>query len=162
VSPDPTQRAHRGFTLVETVVALAVAAVVVAGAMAGVRYFARPAGRGDVTLDQLAELSLGAENLDRDVRQARQIIYPAPGAAATRVLYLRDFEGAVVCYYFNPTARQLRRARFDLAGLPSEPRRAPASDLDGAYFSVNPNGLVSWALFAPSRMVMGSVRRVNQ
>ena len=145
-------------------VALVVAGVVIAGALAGVRFFTRPAGRGDLTLDQLAALSVGGENLDRDLRQARQIIYPAPGAAPTRVLYLRDFEGALVAYYYNPTARQLRRARFDLtgAGIPTEPLRPPASDLDGAYFSVSNTGLVSWALYSPGRFLMGSVRRVNQ
>ena len=156
------RRLCNAFTLIETIVALAVASVVIVGALAGIKYFTQPSGRGDVTLDQLAELSLGAENLDRDLRQARQIIYPEPGAAPTRLLYLRDFEGAIVSYYYNPTARQLRRVRFDLVGLPSERPKPPASDLDGVFFSVSANGLVSWALFAPQRMVMGSVRRVNQ
>ena len=150
-----------GFTLVEAAVALGIAGMIVVGSLAAMRFFTRPAGQADVTLDQLAALSLGAESLDRDLRQARQIIWPEPNAAPARALYVRDFDGTLYAYYFDPNKRQLRRARFSLTGLVSDasPR---ATDLDGALFSVNANGLVSWALYAPGRMLIGSVRRVNQ
>lgn len=155
-------RRFDGFTIVETLVALAVAGVVIAGAMAGTKFFTKPTGKYEVTLDQLKELALGAENLDRDLREARQIVYPTPGAAPSRVLYLRAFDGSLVSYYYAPTLRQLRRARFELNGVPTEARPPPARDLDGAWFSVTDTGLVSWALFSPGRMLMGSVRRENQ
>lgn len=153
---------RHGLTLVETVVALAIAGVVFAGAAAGVKYFTRPAAANEVTLDQLQALQGASEALSRDLRQARQIIYPEPGQPAARALYLRDFEGAIFAYVFDPGSKKLRRVRFSLTGLPSEDRVGIASELTGAYFSVNANGLVSWAITAPSRMLMGSVRRVNQ
>lgn len=153
---------RHGLTLVETVVALAIAGVMVAGTSASIRYFTRPAAANEVTLDQLQALQVASETLSRDLRQARQIIWPEPGQPAARAVYLRDFEGAIHAYVYDPNAKSLRHVRFSLTGLPNEDRVGVASELTGAYFSVNASGLVSWALTAPSRMLMGSVRRVNQ
>lgn len=156
------KRLRHAFTFLETVVALGIAGLVIVGAMAGVRFFADPTHRAEVTLGELAELSRGAETLDRELRQARQIIYPEPGKPASRVIYYRDFDGFVFAFYYDSAHRQLRRARFSLSGPVTQPDRPPASELEGATFSVNDDGLVSWALFAPSRLLMGSVRRINQ
>jgi len=153
-----------GHTLIELVVALVIGSVVLYGVVAGVRFFTRPTEKAELTLDQIRGLQLGAEKLDRDLRDARQIIYPTPGASPSRILYFRDFTGSIVAYYFNPPGRELRRITFALSPseLPTEPQKAPVSDLDDAYFTVNPVGLVSWGLFAPGRVLLGSVKRENQ
>lgn len=156
------KRFRDGITLVETVVALVIAVVVIGGGAAAIRFYTRPAQQNDVTLDQLAELQISAEGLTRDLRQARQIIYPSPGDPTSRLLYYRDFEGGLCAYYFDTGARRLGRVRFSLSGVATEDRRGKSADLDGAYFSVNANGLVSWGLIAGERVLLGSVRRVNQ
>jgi prepilin-type N-terminal cleavage/methylation domain-containing protein len=156
-------RADRsGFTLVESSVAVVVLVMLLYGTYAGLGTFANASRRGDVTLDVLRELSFGSETLGRDIREARQIIHPPPGALPARMLFLRNFEGQIVTYYYSANRRELRRATLGLQGLPTEDPRPPARNLDGAYFTVTDTGLVSWGFFVGETAVLGASARKNQ
>lgn len=154
--------ARRGFTLVEISVALLVSSMIVHGGVSALRYFTRPARQRELTLDGLNALQVATQRLDRELREARSIIYPGPGAPPARLLYLRDFDGRIVVYYYRPSTRELRRATLDPAGLITEERRAILGNLNGAHFAVSPDGVVSWGLFGPDMPLVGSLRRLNR
>lgn len=154
--------ARRGFTLVEVAVASVVLALVFYGAFNSVKTFTGAVKGGDVSLDRLQELAHGAELLARDVREARQIIHPAPGAPPSKLLYLRNFDGRIVVFWYSDAARELRRGVLGLDGTTMRDQRPPARTLDDAYFSVTNTGLVSWGLFIADTGVLGSAGRKNQ
>lgn len=155
---------RRGFTLVEVMMATLVMGVLIYGTFSGFSNFTGAVSRGDVSLDLLQELSHGSETLARDLRDARQVIYPRPGDAPSKFLYFRNFEGQIVAYYFfvKDDRRELRRAVLGLNGNPVEDTRPPARNLTAAYFSVTATGLVSWGLFVNETAVLGSAGRKNQ
>lgn len=151
---------RRAFTIVELVVAMVLGAVLFVSLVGGVRQVARPAGRGALTLDQMQELTLGSETVERDVREARRVIYPRPGDPPARVLVFRDFEGRLVTYFYDEKLRELSRAVLYPATAAARSR--PARDLDGVSFSVSNEELVSWGLFVRETALLGSARRQNQ
>lgn len=155
---------RRGFTLVEVLIATAVMGVLIYGAFTGLGGFTGAVSRGDVSLDLLQELSHGSESLARDLRDARQVVYPRPGDAPSKFLYFRNFEGQIVAYYMfvKDARRELRRAVLGLTGTPVEDARPPARNLTDAYFHVTATGLVSWGLFVNDTAVLGSAGRKNQ
>jgi type II secretory pathway pseudopilin PulG len=152
-------RSRAAFTLVELTVALLVGALVLGGGIQSVHYFTRPAAATDLTVDRLEAFQRGAEKLERELREARAIIYPTAGGTTSRFVYVRTFEGPIVVWYYSPAQRALRRVQLDHLGLAVEDQRPPVPDLDGAYFAVNSVGLVSYALFTPGMEVIGAVRR---
>ena len=151
---------RRGFTLVETLVAVATAGVLIAGMAAGVRFFTRPMGDGALTLDAVQDLTLGTESIERDVREARRIIWPKPGDEPARSLFLRTFEGKIATWYYDAKKKQLVRAVVSPEDALEPPRRI--GELDGVYFACNRDGLVSWGLFVRENGLMGAARRQNQ
>jgi hypothetical protein len=154
---------HRSsYTLVELVIAVSIGAVVVWGGILSVRYFARPAALGEVTIDQINYFQIGAEKLDHDLREARSVIYPMPDGVPARTVFLRNFDGRIVVYYYCQTRRELRRVLLDPGGLPVEDSKPPVANIDGAYFSVTPARLISWGLFAPDMLLLGSVKVENR
>lgn len=155
-------RIRAAYSLVEVAMALAIGAVVLWGAIGGVRFFSRPTAGNELTLDQLQEITLAARRLDVELRDAREIVFPAPGDAPRRLLYFRDYSGRLCAYYYCPSRRELRKATFDLSGLPSELNPVPARQLDEVYFSHAASGLLSWGLFSKDVVLLGSVNRENQ
>lgn len=150
------------YSLVEVAMALGIGAVVLWGAIGGVKFFSRPTQGKELTLDQLQEITLAAKRLDIELRDAREIVFPAPGDPPRRLLYFRDYSGRLCAYYFCPSRRELRKATFDLSGLPSELNPVPARQVDEVYFSHTTAGLVSWGLFAKDIVLLGSVNQENQ
>lgn len=153
---------RRAFTVVELVVAMVLGSVLFVSVVGGLRQVARPAGRGTLTLDQMQELTLGSETIEREVRESRRVIYPRGGDAPSRVMVLRSFEGHIVTYFYDPARRELGRAVLQPASAAGRARPAPAKDLDGVYFSVTEESLVSWGIFVRDTALLGSARRQNQ
>jgi len=147
---------------VEVVVACVLMAVLFYGGHAGLGTFARRVGRGDLSADQLQQLTKGSETIAREIREARQIIFPVPGSSSTnRILFFRNFEGEIVAYYYRPDKRELRKAVLVLDQI--EPVvDIVVKNLDGAYFSVSALDLVSWGLFVADAGILGSSGRKNQ
>lgn len=150
---------RRGFTLVEVAVALLVGAVLLGGGAVGVRYFTRAASGVELTADRVEALWRTAERLDRELAEARAVIYPVPGLPPSRFVFLRNFDGRIVVWYYQPTGRALRRAVLDHAGLATEDPRPALADLDGAYFTANRPGLVTYGLFTPGAPIVGAAKR---
>ena len=159
---------RNGFTLVEVCVAAAAVAVLGYVVWAAVHSAAGAYAKGEVSLDQLARISSASERIARDVREARQLIHPAPGAAPTPFVFLRNFEGQFVCWYTTPDPKhpdklELRRALLTAGtGLPAAERVAAAYGLDGMRFAQNDTGLMSWGMFAGDSAVLGAAGRKNQ
>lgn len=160
-------RARRGFTLVELAIATAAVSVLAFVVWSATHAASRGFARGDLSLDQLGKISQGSELIARDVREARQVIHPAPGALPSPFLYLRNFEGQIVCWYAMPSPgdpgrRDLRRATLLLQGLPVDERMPAATGLDGILFSQTASGVVSWGMFVADGAVLGAAGRKNQ
>lgn len=152
----------RGFTMIELMVAMVLGAVLFVSAVGGLRSFARPAGRGALTLDQIQELTLGSESIEREVREARLVIHPGGGDGPSRALVLRTFEGNILTYYYDSARRELGRAVLYPGSAAGRAQPAPARDLDGVYFSVSAENLVTWGIFVRETALVGSARRQNQ
>lgn len=154
--------ARRGFTLVEVALAALIMALLACGVYSASHSLTRVFKRDNVTLDRVAALTLGAERIAQDVREARQIVYPLPDGPVTPFLILRAFDGQLVCYHYRPALKQLQRTALTLAG-PPVPDPAPAArDLDGVQFGHKATGLVSFGLFAGEATILASAGRKNQ
>ena len=156
---------RRAYTLTEISVAILVLGVMIAGGASSLKFFARPAGQYDVTNDQLSGFQVMSERVDREMREARSVIYPAPGKPPAQMIVVRTFEGRQRVYYFSATTQQLRRVLLDASGgSPTGDESVCALDtkLERAYFQVSTTGLVSWGLFASQMFVLGSCARENR
>jgi prepilin-type N-terminal cleavage/methylation domain-containing protein len=153
---------RRAFTMVELAVAMVVGSVIFVCVVGGVRSVARPGGRSMLTLDQMQELTIGSETIEREVREARRVIHPAPGDPPSRALVLRTFGGHIVTYFYDSARRELAQATLSPSNVAGRARQAPAHDLDGVYFSVSREDLVTWGIFVRETAVLGSARRQNQ
>ena len=157
-----TCRTSRAFTLVESMLALGLLAVLAYLASSAVRPSARGARSTEVDLDQLQGLQLAVTALERDVRECREVVFPVPGGPSSRTLIFRDFEGRLVSYYFLPETRELRRAVMDLAGTASEVDWTPRKDVEGAYFSTVRPGVVAWGFFGSGLALLGGAAKENR
>ena len=166
---------RRGFTLVELAVAMLVMGVVIVGGAGSLKFFTRPAGQADVTTDELNAFQVAGESLDHDVREARSVIYPAPGAAPAQMLILRTFDGRQLVYYHTANSQELRRVLLDPSASASGDANAsgalaltklPDGSFRGCfervYFKVGATGLVSWGLFSPHMFVLSAAARENR
>lgn len=151
----------RGFTLLESVFALSLLGILFFLAYSGSRSFKKNAEKMDASLDQLQAMQGANAGLERDVRECREVLFPPMGGAPSRALMLRNFEGRIVCWYYLPATRELRRAVMDLAGAASETGWAPRKDLDGVYFTTVQRGNVSWGIFGPGTVLLGAGTREN-
>ena len=153
--------ARRGFTLVEVAMATLVMALLAYGTYGASHSVARAFTKNDLTLDRVAEVSLGAEHLAAEVRDARDVVYPPVGAVAP-LLVIRNFDGELVSWHYSPAERTLKRAVATIGGVPAPDAQPAARDLDGVQFGQPERGLVAYALFAGDATVLSAAARRNQ
>ncbi len=161
-----THPAAAAFTLVELLVALGLTTVVAVLAIVAISSSKRPLTTGVERTERVAGLRPALDRLDRELRSARQVLFPPPrpdGApsAAERLLVFRDFDGRFVMYSFDSQDHTLRRTSLPLDGLPAEDGAPLASGLGEALFTVSRRKLVSTLLVRDGVPVLHSVRMLN-
>lgn len=152
---------RRGFTLVEMALAVLVMAGLAYGTYSSSHAVTRAFSKSDLTLDRVTEVAVGAERLSQEIREARDFLYPPPGATVSSFLVLRNFEGDLVVWRYdpsNPADRVLRRTVAGLAG-PAPDARPAAHRLDGVQFGQPAPGLITFGLFAGEATVLSAAAR---
>lgn len=160
------RRPPRAFTLVELLVALGVTTVVAVLAVVALSSATKPLTTGTERTTRVAELRPALDRMERELRCARQVLFPPPrpdGApsAAERLIVFRDFEGRFVMYSFDDQEHALRRTTLPLEGLPAADPEPLASGLAEALFTVSQRRLVSTLLVREGVPVLHSVRMLN-
>jgi type II secretory pathway component PulJ len=165
-APRQQTLAAAAFTLVELLVALAVTTVVAVLAVVALSSSKKPLTAGVERTARVAELRPALDRMERELRSARQVLFPPPRAdgapsAAERLLVFRDFDGRFVMYSFDDQEHTLRRTSLPLDGLPAEDETPLASGLNEALFTVSRRKLVSTLLVREGVPVLHSVRMLN-
>lgn len=102
----PTKRSRRGATLVETLVALLLGAILATVIAAFMVYTARnfAALSNCIDLDQRNQTAI--DHMTRSIRQAQRVT-----AFATNQVTVLDTDGATLTYAYDPAARTLTRTK---------------------------------------------------
>lgn len=147
---------RKAFTLVEMALAVLIMAGLAYGTYSSSHAVTRAFSKSDLTLDRVTEVAIGAEKLAQEIREARDFLYPPPGAVVSTFLVLRNFEGEIVSWRFD--GANLNRTVAGLAG-PAPDARPAARRLDGVQFGQPAPGLITFGLFAGEATVLSAAAR---
>lgn len=110
---------RRGFTILEAIVVLLIAGVVLGGLVAFLVQSQSWSVRATDVAVSASELRIALSRISREVREARQVLYPAAGRKQQAALGLVSPRGEAVFFRLVPAKDAPRATPFDLVREPA-------------------------------------------